>query len=52
VKPLRLGGGVWAVPDFASYAMAFSLKLRKSHGKTSVRVNERCSAYRCWTRFV
>jgi hypothetical protein len=27
-------------PVFASYALAFALKLRKKHGKTSVRVAE------------
>ena len=31
-------------PDFASYAMAFALQLRKNHGKCSVRVTEGCSA--------
>jgi hypothetical protein len=29
-------------PVFASYILAFALKLRKKHGKTSVRVVEKC----------
>ena len=33
-------------PVFASYAMAFALKLRKRHGKTSVKVDEECQLAR------
>jgi hypothetical protein len=29
-------------PVFASYALAFALQLRKKHGKTSIRVVEKC----------
>jgi hypothetical protein len=29
-------------PVFASYTLAFALQLRKKHGKTSVRVVEKC----------
>jgi hypothetical protein len=29
-------------PIFASYTLAFALQLRKKHGKTSVRVVEKC----------
>jgi hypothetical protein len=29
-------------PGFASYTLAFALKLRKKHGKTSVTVVENC----------
>jgi hypothetical protein len=29
-------------PAFASYTMAFALKLRKNHGKLSVKVVEKC----------
>jgi hypothetical protein len=29
-------------PVFASYTLAFTLQLRKKHGKTSVRVVEKC----------
>jgi hypothetical protein len=29
-------------PDFASYTLAFTLQLRKKHGKSSVRVVETC----------
>jgi len=29
-------------PVFVSYTVAFALKLRKMHGKTSVRVAEEC----------
>jgi hypothetical protein len=29
-------------PVFASYTLAFALQLRKRHGKTSVRVVEKC----------
>jgi hypothetical protein len=29
-------------PAFASYTLAFALQLRKKHGKTSVRVAEKC----------
>jgi hypothetical protein len=29
-------------PDFLSYTLAFALQLRKNHGKTSVRVAEKC----------
>jgi hypothetical protein len=29
-------------PFFASYTLAFALRLRKKHGKTSVRVVEKC----------
>jgi hypothetical protein len=31
-------------PIFASYTLAFALHLRKKHGKTSVRVIEKCPA--------
>jgi hypothetical protein len=34
-------GELGACPVFASYALAFALKLRKKHGKNSVRV-EKC----------
>jgi hypothetical protein len=34
---------VLAVPVFASYTPAFALQLRKKHGKTSVRVVEKCN---------
>jgi hypothetical protein len=30
-------------PVFESYTLAFALQLRKKHGKTSVRVVEKCS---------
>jgi hypothetical protein len=30
-------------PFFASYTLAFALQMRKKHGKTSVRVVEKCS---------
>ena len=33
-------------PVFASYTQAFALKLRKKHGKTSVRVAEGCQLAR------
>jgi hypothetical protein len=33
---------VQAVPRLASYILAFALQLRKKHGKTSVRVVEKC----------
>jgi len=33
-------------PVFASYTLAFSLQLRKKHGKTSVRVAEECQLAR------
>jgi hypothetical protein len=29
-------------PVFANYILAFALQLRKKHGKTSVRVVEKC----------
>ena len=29
-------------PVFASYTLAFALQLRKKHGRTSVRVAEKC----------
>jgi hypothetical protein len=29
-------------PVFASYTLAFTLQLRKKHGKTSIRVAEKC----------
>jgi hypothetical protein len=32
----------WEVPVFASYALEFTLQLRNKHGKTSVRVVEKC----------
>ena len=32
------GGECGPCPDFASYTLAFALKLRKYHGKTSIRV--------------
>jgi len=31
---------------FASYALAFALKMKKMHGKTSVRVAEECQLAR------
>ena len=33
-------------PVYASYTLAFALKLRKKHGKTSVRVVEECQPAR------
>ena len=33
-------------PVFASYTLAFALQLRKKHGKTSVRVAEKCQLLR------
>jgi hypothetical protein len=35
-------GKCWPCPVFASYTLAFALQLRKKHGKTSVRVVEKC----------
>jgi pyruvate/2-oxoglutarate/acetoin dehydrogenase E1 component len=34
--------GMRAVPQLLSYFLAFALQLRKNHGKTSVRVKEKC----------
>jgi hypothetical protein len=36
------GGECGPCPNFAYYTLAFDLQLRKNHGKTSVRVTERC----------
>jgi hypothetical protein len=36
------GGEDGPCPNFACYALAFTLQLGKKHGKTSVRVTERC----------
>jgi hypothetical protein len=33
-------------PVFASYTLAFALQLREKHGKTSVRVAEKCQLAR------
>jgi len=38
------GGECGPCPNFASYNLAFALKPRKNHGKTSVRVTEGRSA--------
>jgi hypothetical protein len=35
---------------FASYTLEFALQLRKKHGKTSVRVVEKCPIYR-WQQY-
>jgi hypothetical protein len=35
-------GKCWPCPVFGSYTLAFTLQLRKKHGKTSVRVVEKC----------
>ena len=35
-------GGMRAVPQLSSYTLAFALQLSKNHGKTSVRVAEKC----------
>jgi hypothetical protein len=40
IKKIWEGGG--PCPVFASYTLAFALKLRKKHGKTSVMVVEKC----------
>jgi hypothetical protein len=32
----------WPCPVFESYTLAFALQLRKKHGKTSVRIVEKC----------
>jgi hypothetical protein len=41
---------IWEVcgpcPVFARYTLAFSVQLRKKHGKTSVRVAEECQLAR------
>jgi len=40
------GGECGPCPDFVSYTLAFAVQLRRSHGKTSVRVTEgRLSPY-------
>jgi hypothetical protein len=41
-KKKKNGGKCGPCPVFASYTLAFALKLRKKHGKTSVRVVEKC----------
>jgi predicted secreted Zn-dependent protease len=38
----RTYGKCGPCPAFASYTLAFTLQLRKKHGKTSVRVVEKC----------
>jgi hypothetical protein len=48
--------GVAAMPDgdrgSLHYTLAFALRLRKNHGKTSVRVAEKWLAEQRWARFV
>jgi hypothetical protein len=39
-------GRVRASPVFAGYTLAFALKMRKKHGKTSVKVAEECQLAR------
>jgi hypothetical protein len=39
---LKKVGKCGPCPGFASYTLAFALQLRKKHGKTSVRVVEKC----------
>jgi hypothetical protein len=41
IKRKKIGKG-GPCPVFASYTLAFALQLRKKHGKTSVRVVEKC----------
>jgi hypothetical protein len=38
----KIGKYIGRCPVFASYTLAFALQLRKKHGKTSVRVVEKC----------
>jgi hypothetical protein len=38
--------GCGPCPVFASYALAFALKMRKKHGKPSIRVDEECQLAR------
>jgi hypothetical protein len=41
-KNFKKFGKCGPCPVFASYTLAFTLQLRKNHGKTSVRVVEKC----------
>jgi hypothetical protein len=42
IKKLGAVGKCGPCPVFGSYTLAFALQLRKNHGKTSVRVVEKC----------
>ena len=46
------GGECGTCPEFSSFTLAFSLQLRKKHGKNSVRVTKGRSADQRRTRFV
>jgi hypothetical protein len=49
---VRGGGGGEGRASSLHCAPAFTLQMRKNHGKTSVGVPERCLANQRWTRFV
>jgi hypothetical protein len=42
----QFGKSAGRAPVFAGFALAFTLQLRKKHGKTSVRVAEECQLTR------
>jgi hypothetical protein len=39
---IKKNGKCGPCPVFGSYTLAFALQLRKKHGKTSVKVDEKC----------